>query len=191
MSATTKTSGQRSQTFTSNQVKCAGSFAAAFPRRVRLACGLLLLALSASAVAQTHICIGGDLDAMNATDVAACQAKMTNVRDAIKKQGSPAGWHFVVVCDEAGWKDYTSFSRQEAGLLSGASYSTDPRLRWTFLRGSNLDAEQPQSAARLVSAALNTLPGRQTMPQFAAPKNARRQFGIAKAEGGAPTLPPQ
>ena len=83
---------------------------------------------------------------------------MADVRNAVKQRGAPADWHFVVVCDEAGWKDYASFSATEPGLLAGASYSTDPRLRWTFLRGSDLNPDQPQTTATALSVALNSVP---------------------------------
>ncbi len=188
MSAKTNTPVQLSQGSTSHTAHRDSRRAIPFSRPVRMFSGLLLLALSATAVAQTRVCIGGDVDAMNPVVIAACRSKMSGVREAIKRQGAPADWHFVVVCNEAGWKDYTSFSRQEVGLLTGASYSTDPRLGWTFLRGSDLDAEQTQTTARIVAAALNTVPGRQAMPQFAAPKNTTRQFGIARAEGAGSAL---
>ena len=49
--------------------------------RIPLA-GIVLLTLSASAVAQTHFCIGGDLDTLTPTQVAACKAKSADLRTA-------------------------------------------------------------------------------------------------------------
>ena len=144
-------------------------------KHVRLMGGLLFLALSASLVAETHFCVGGDLDGMSAAAVTACQAKLSGVRNAAKLRGVPADWHFVVVCDETGWKDYTSFS-QAAGLLSGASYSTDAQLRWTFLRGSQLNVDQPQTAATMLSMALESVPSHN---QFAPSAKTARQLSIA------------
>ncbi len=134
--------------------------------RLRAACGLMMLALSASAIAQTHFCIAGEIDAMSAPEVAAFQAKMANVRELVKIHGAPADWHFVVVCDEAGWKDYVSFSGRHAATLEDASYSTDPQLRWTFLRGSDLSTDTESTRATL-SLALGSLPRQKNLPQFA------------------------
>ena len=54
---------------------------------------LLFLSVSSAALAQTHFCIAGDLDHLNAAQVAECKTKMTNVRDAVKRRGAPSGWH--------------------------------------------------------------------------------------------------
>jgi hypothetical protein len=158
-----------------------------FPNYYRLLGGLLFLALSGTLVAQTHFCIGGDLDHLAPASIATCQAKMSGVRDAAKRQGVPANWHFVVVCDEAGWKEYTSFSSHEDGLLAGAGYSTDPRLRWTFLRGSQLDTDQPQAAATMVSMAIENVPNQKSAPRLAPSVKAARPLSIAMAGSGSST----
>lgn len=145
-------------------------------RHLRLIGGLLSLALSASLVAQTHFCIGGDIDEMSASDIATCQTTMSAVRDAVKQHGAPADWHFVVVCDDAGWKDYASFSRSEAGLISGSSYSTDPRLHYTFLRAGERNLQQPQSAAAAVSLALSSVPVQRSAPQLVTSAKPARQY---------------
>ena len=148
-------------------------------KHLRLFVGLLFLAVSISLVAQTHFCIGGNLDTLSPASIAACQAKMSGVREAVKQRGAPAGWHFVVVCDEAGWKDLASFSAEQSGLLTGASYSTDPRLHWTFLRGSDLDAEQPQATAAVISVALRSVPTQKSTPQLPTPGRGARQYSVA------------
>ena len=152
-------------------------------QHLRLFAGLLFLAVSVSLVAQTHFCIGGDLDHLSPASLTACQAKMSGVRNAVKQLGAPAGWHFVVVCDDAGWKDYASFSARETGLLSGASYSTDLRLHWTFLRGADLDVEQPQATATVVSMALSSVPMQKSTPRMPASGKATRQYSIAMDKG--------
>ena len=151
--------------------------------RLNISCGLLLLAISASVAAETHFCIAGDVDHLNAAEVAACQSKMIGVREAVRQHGAPADWHFVVVCDEAGWKEYASFGSDSPGSLADAGYNTDPRLRWTFLRGSELNAGQPQTIASTLSMALKSVPYRQQTPQ-PAPSARTRTYGIATAKPG-------
>ena len=168
------------ESIASSELTCNTSRAGLLTRHFRLLGGLAFLALSATLVAQTHFCVGGDLDHMTSTDVAACKAKLSGVRDAAKRRGVPAGWHFVVVCDEAGWKDYVSFSKDETGLLSGASYRTDTRLRWTFLRGSQLDANQPQATTTAVSIALENVPNQKSAPGLV----PSRSLSIAMAGSG-------
>ena len=151
-----------------------------YAKQLRISIGLLLLALSASVFAQTRFCVGGDLDHMSATAIAGCQAKMAGVREAARLRGVPADWHFVVVCDEVGWKDYTSFSQSETGMLTGANYSTDPRLRWTFLRGTELNAEQPETTATVIAAALESVPSDGNSPRLS-PSAKPHQYSIAMA----------
>ena len=152
-----------------------------FTKHIRLVSGLLFAALSASLTAETHFCVGGDLDDMTPASIRACQAKMAEVRDVVKHRGAPAGWHFVVVCDEAGWKEYARFSRQERGLLSGVSYSTDPNLRWTFLRGTELNVDQPEAVAEMLSTALESVPEQKNAHPLA-PSRTQRQLSIAMAD---------
>lgn len=131
--------------------------------RFPLPVSLLMFAASLTSVAQTHFCIAGDLDHLTQTEVSACHAKMTEVRDAIKRRGAPSGWHFVVVCDEAGWSDYASFSGKAGAHLLQADFQTDRDEHWTFLRGSHLP-DGGQAAAVLLKAALVGVPGRLTEP---------------------------
>ena len=122
---------------------------------MRFPLALPLLLLSSAALAQTHFCIAGDLDHLNATQVADCKTKMTNVREAVKRRGAPAGWHFVVVCDESGWTDYASYIATGApATLDKAAFHTDPDLHWTFVRGSRIDADRAETADTLLAAAL-------------------------------------
>ncbi len=125
---------------------------------------LLFFCLSASAVAETHFCIGGELDNMSATDVAACQTKMVEMRDAVKRHGAPAGWHFVVVCDENGWQDYASLAGGQRARTVNASYTTDAQMHWTFVRGSRMDTNEPAEADMVLAAALKSVPGHHAAP---------------------------
>src|ERR1700712_3459142 len=121
--------------------------------RFPLALPLILLSSSA-ALAQTHFCVAGDLDHLNAAQVADCKTKMTNVREAVKRRGAPSGWHFVVVCDESGWTDYASFVSTDAPALDEASFHTDRGLHWTFVRGSRMEADSAEGADTLLAVAL-------------------------------------
>lgn len=129
---------------------------------------LVLLMLPSAAVAQTHFCIGGDLDHMAATDVAACKTKMSNIRQAVKQHGAPSGWHFVVVCDETGWTDFASFSgvytSARKAALKSADFHTDRDLGWTFIRGSRLSSE-PAQATMVLASILKDVPAPAPGPQ--------------------------
>ena len=129
-----------------------------------LSAKLLFFCLSASAVAETHFCIGGELDQMSSTQVAACQTKMTEIRNAVKRHGAPAGWHFVVVCDESGWLDYASLAGGERARTVKASYATDAQMHWTFVRGSRMDTDEPAEAEMILAAALKSVPGTHAAP---------------------------
>lgn len=130
-----------------------------FPQTATLA----FLCLAVPAVAQTHFCIGGDLDHLDQTEVSACQAKMSHVREAVRRRGAPDGWHFVVVCDETGWSDLAGFTGKAAGGLRHVDYSTDRDMQWTFLRGSHIEADGEQAGA-VLNAALRYVPGRRAQP---------------------------
>ncbi len=127
--------------------------------RFPLSLSLALLGATLPAVAQTHFCIGGDLDHLSAQQVSLCQSKMSHVRETVRRRGAPDGWHFVVVCDETGWNDLASFSGKAQGALRTVDYSTDQELHWTFLRGSRLSGEEADSTGSMVAAALKGVPG--------------------------------
>ena len=134
--------------------------------RIQLFAKLVLVCLSASALAETHFCIGGDLDNLKPTEVAACKTKMTQIREAVKRHGAPSGWHFVVVCDEAGWKDYASFVGQQKARLMNSSFSTDTEEHLTVVRGSRLDADSPQEAEMVLEAAMDVVPATEAAPRL-------------------------
>ena len=126
--------------------------------RLHRTLSLVLLSLASSALAQTHFCIAGDLDHLEATQVAACRNKMTSVRDAVKRRGAPSGWHFVVVCDETGWSDYAAFIAPGAPVLADAAFHTDRNQQWTFVRGSRMEDGSVEAADTLLAAALRGVP---------------------------------
>ena len=79
--------------------------------RFSLTSALVLLSFSAVAVAQTKFCIGGELDSLTPAQVSVCKAKSVSLRQEAKLTGTPENWHYVVICDEAGWNDYAAFLR--------------------------------------------------------------------------------
>ena len=149
---------------------------------------LFFLGLATAALAQTHFCIAGDLDHLNATEVTACKAKMTNVRDAVKRRGAPAGWHFVVVCDETGWTDYARFIASGQQALHNAAFHTDPAQHWTFVRGSRMDAGSTDAADTLLAVALKGVATPKVAP-MPNPKRVPPQPTLSIASVEAPTLP--
>ena len=107
--------------------------------------------ITASAVAQTRFCIGGDLDHITAADRAACSTTMQAVRAEASRLHAPDDWHFVVVCGEQGWTQYTAFSSRGAEALNGAAADTDLEEHTTYLRESSLNAPQPHSLQHAVA----------------------------------------
>lgn len=86
-----------------------------------------------------RVCMGGDVQQLTAPQLQACQTLVQQVREAAAKYHTPA-WHFIVVCDENGWKDYAAFSETPAEALQNASADTNLALHTTFFRGSRLHA---------------------------------------------------
>lgn len=93
-----------------------------------------------SALAQTRICIGGDLDHLSNAERAACSATAQAVRNEANSMHAPGDWHFVVVCGEAGWKNYTAFSSRGSAALDDAAVDTDLEQQTTYLREDRLRA---------------------------------------------------
>lgn len=122
-----------------------------------------LLSVALPAIAQTHFCVGGDLDHLSPAQVTSCRAKMTEVREAVRRRGAPSGWHFLVVCDEGSWQDVATMTGHAATSLRTVDFQTDQDQQITFIRGSHV-AEQDGTAARLLNAALEGVPGRFTQP---------------------------
>ncbi len=108
-------------------------------------------ALSASSVAQTRFCIGGDLDRLSAADRTACSATMQAVRNVASTMHAPEGWHFVVVCGEAGWKSYTAFSTRGEAALESASADTNRVEQTTYFREDRLHSTEAHGLRRVVA----------------------------------------
>ena len=96
-----------------------------------------LLLLMLSAVAEGRFCIGGNIEQMNPAAVQICQQDLRQLRAVAQQQNSP-DWHYVLVCDEQGWRDYAAFSDNGPETLQNAAFDTNLSQRTTFVRGSRL-----------------------------------------------------
>jgi hypothetical protein len=97
-----------------------------------------VLLLAAAAFAEGDpVCMAGNVEHLTATELSACQTLVRHVRETASRYHT-SSWHFIVVCDESGWKDYAAFSNTPARVLENASADTDLALHTTFLRGSRL-----------------------------------------------------
>lgn len=112
---------------------------------------IAVLLCSLPAVAQMKVCMGGNLDSMSASDMRACENQVRMVREAGISSKAPADWHFVVVCGEDGWKDYTAFSAHSESQLRMASADTDFANKTTFLRGTRITS--PESSNQVMAEA--------------------------------------
>jgi hypothetical protein len=99
------------------------------------------LCISLPACAQVKVCMGGNLDGLTASQKSVCEDQVRMTRQAATATNAPADWHFVVVCDEDGWKDYTAFAQQDGASLQAASADTNFAERTTFLRGARMTSE--------------------------------------------------
>lgn len=116
-----------------------------------LGTALFATLLSCAAVAQTRYCIGGDLDRLSAGERASCSAAKELVKTTATRLHAPGDWHFVIVCGEQGWKDYTAVSQRGEVALEESSADTDFGQRITFLRASRLTAPESHDLPRVIA----------------------------------------
>lgn len=109
------------------------------------------------ALAQTRVCLGGDLDHLTQAQKATCSAKLAKVRSIASSLRAPRDWHFVVVCGEEGWKQYAAYSSGENGALQNASVDTNYEGRETFLRESSLSATDLALPENLVTREISSI----------------------------------
>lgn len=107
--------------------------------------------LTVPAVAQTRYCIGGDLQHLSQAEKASCSAKMHAVREVASALHAPEDWHFVVVCGEGGWEEYSAYTSGDALSLAEAAAQTDLDQHETFFRESRLDPNNSASLRRVVA----------------------------------------
>lgn len=101
------------------------------------------LIFSLSAIAQSKVCMGGNLDFLSSTEKHTCENQVSMARSAASNVSGD--WHFVVVCGEDGWKDYASFSQQGEAQLRTAVSDTDYANKTTYLRGTRLESAEVAS----------------------------------------------
>jgi hypothetical protein len=97
-----------------------------------------LLGFAVHASAENRVCIGGDLDHLSEVQKSSCWNIAHQVGSDAAKFHAPDGWHFYVICTDADWKAYATFSKRSAAELATLNADTDVQQRVTFLRGERL-----------------------------------------------------
>lgn len=116
-----------------------------------LASALIATTLASAAVAQTRYCMGGDLDHMSAAERASCSAAKEGVKATATQLHAPADWHFVIVCGEQGWKDYTAVADSGAVALQDAAADTDLSQHVTYIREGGFMTPQSRDLRLVVT----------------------------------------
>lgn len=116
-----------------------------------LGTALIATLISLPAVAQTRYCLGGDLEHLSAAERASCSAAREMVKATATRLQAPENWHFVIVCGEQGWRDYTAVSQRGEVALEDSSADTDLGERVTYLRESRLSAPRTHESQRVVA----------------------------------------
>ena len=124
-----------------------------------LSCLTLTSLFSATAAtAQIRYCVAGDLSQMKPAEKAACSAQLQTVRQAAAAFHAPQDWHFVLVCGENGWKDYSAYATGNGSALDGVYADTNAGNHETFLRaslsGDQMDATLQRTIAHEVASVL-------------------------------------
>ena len=101
--------------------------------------------------AESRFCIGGDTSNLNVSQKKACMAELAQVQTLAKRFHAPDDWHFVMVCDAAGWSDYAAFSQRSQTELVNASADTDLAEQSTFFRGDRLSTPNASRFERVVA----------------------------------------
>ena len=112
---------------------------------------LAITALQTSAVAQVRFCIGGVLDHLPSTQRSACATKLQAVRRLATTLGAPDDWHFVLVCGEEGWTDYSIYAKGGPDRLADRSADTNLNERETFLREASLNSAELESSNGIIA----------------------------------------
>ncbi len=158
-----------------------------------LAFAAVTLLMSVPAVAQTRFCIGGDLEGLSAGERASCNAAKDTAKLTAARLQAPEDWHFVIVCGEQGWKDYTAVAQQGEVALNDSAADTDLDQHVTYLRESRLRESQnhplqPVVAHEVASIKLGTHDERMIEAQvsaWTATVNAQIDNGTAAGHRGA------
>lgn len=109
------------------------------------------LAFAVHASGESPVCIGGDLDHLSAVQKETCNAAAAQVRSMAAAFHAPEDWHFYVICTNADWNMYASFSSRAESQLADFNADTDLQKHTTFLRGEQLLGTDKDAAARLVA----------------------------------------
>ena len=146
----------------------------------------LLLATTlfhAAAVAQVRFCVGGTLNTMSQAQRSACNAKLQAVRRLAVALHAPDDWHFVLVCGETGWEEYSAYATGDATALASLGAKTDIDERETFLRDRSLDSAELTSLQGIVAHEIAAAVLRSQDEVAIHEEVGRRSFSAAAAQG--------
>ena len=112
---------------------------------------LITTLICVPAVAQTRFCLGGDLENLSAPERASCSAAKEMVKATAARLHAPDNWHFVIVCGEQGWKDYTAVAQRGEVALVDQAADTDLEQHITYLRESRMLEPKTHQLQRVVA----------------------------------------
>jgi len=99
-------------------------------------------ALTAIAVshcdAENRFCLGGETDHLTVAERKSCAEQMQVARTLVARYSHVDNWHFVLVCGESNWAEYSEFSRNDPKALLRVVADTTLNDRTTYLRGDML-----------------------------------------------------
>ncbi len=105
----------------------------------------ILLSASLASAAQAHFCIGGNLDQLTEAQIVACEHTSAALEMESQRAAVSAGWHFITVCDEAGWQTVVALQGDGALHALRANQATDGKLHLTFVHGTQVRAADTQA----------------------------------------------
>ena len=114
--------------------------------------------------AQPKVCMGGDIEHLNAAEAAACSSAVRSVRAQSAAVEASGDWHIVVVCGSTGWQQYAEFAEGGESVLHKA-IDTDVAERTTFVNAAALSTADMPS---LLEAAATSLKQPGTLPELVA-----------------------
>ena len=120
----------------------------------------LALATSQFVSAENRFCLGGETAHLDAAGKQACAAQIKSAQKLVSQHPGVDNWHFVVVCGESGWSEYSLFAHDSASSLREASLDISYTDRTIYLRGDRLSTEPTKADPKLTMAlvALSSAP---------------------------------
>ena len=133
----------------------------------------ILLSASLASAAQSHFCIGGNLDQLTEAQIVACEHTSAALQMESQRAAVSAGWHFITVCDEAGWQTVVALQGDGALQALRANQATNGKLHLIFVHGTQVRATDTRALDAVLLQATPAESGR-----------APSQTGMRVAPGG-------